>query len=172
MNPRVTVLVAIAIGGAIGALIRAGIAETVAFGDWPYVTLGVNLVGTILKNNGYTVHDLGRQVPVTSIIDAADEHGAVQIALAGGVAANRALLTPYLEHLLAIARRVGALPGKRAVALGDDSRCFVDAVCVFQRDRERRGRLVAGAGRMLGRRVGQSRSRGVPREAATFVQHG
>ncbi|MBU6364528.1 MAG: B12-binding domain-containing protein, partial [Acidobacteria bacterium] len=38
--------------------------------------IGKNLVGTILKNNGYTVHDLGRQVPVTAIIDAAVEHNA------------------------------------------------------------------------------------------------
>jgi len=38
--------------------------------------IGKNLVGTILKNNGYTVHDLGRQVPVTAIIDAAVEHKA------------------------------------------------------------------------------------------------
>jgi 5-methyltetrahydrofolate--homocysteine methyltransferase len=42
--------------------------------------IGKNLVGTILKNNGYTVHDLGRQVPVTAIIDAAEEHVASQYA--------------------------------------------------------------------------------------------
>ncbi|MDX6644800.1 MAG: 5-methyltetrahydrofolate--homocysteine methyltransferase [Miltoncostaeaceae bacterium] len=38
--------------------------------------IGKNLVGTILKNNGYTVVDLGRQVPLNVIIDAAVEHGA------------------------------------------------------------------------------------------------
>jgi len=38
--------------------------------------IGKNLVGTILKNNGYTVVDLGRQVPLNVIIDAAVEHRA------------------------------------------------------------------------------------------------
>lgn len=47
MNPRTTVLIAIAIGGAIGAFMRAGLGEAVPSGDWPYVTLGVNLVGTV-----------------------------------------------------------------------------------------------------------------------------
>ncbi len=30
--------------------------------------IGKNLVRTILSNNGYTVHDLGKQVPVSAII--------------------------------------------------------------------------------------------------------
>lgn len=33
--------------------------------------IGKNLVGTILSNNGYTVHDLGKQVPVNDILDKA-----------------------------------------------------------------------------------------------------
>ncbi len=33
--------------------------------------IGKNLVNTILSNNGYTVHDLGKQVPVTKIIEKA-----------------------------------------------------------------------------------------------------
>jgi 5-methyltetrahydrofolate--homocysteine methyltransferase len=33
--------------------------------------IGKNLVNTILSNNGYTVHDLGKQVPLTTIIDRA-----------------------------------------------------------------------------------------------------
>ncbi|MGQ9814635.1 MAG: dihydropteroate synthase, partial [Candidatus Roseilinea sp.] len=43
--------------------------------------IGKNLVGTILSNNGYTVVDLGKQVPVNTIIDAAIEHNAVAIGL-------------------------------------------------------------------------------------------
>ena len=31
--------------------------------------IGKNLVKTILSNNGYTVHDLGKQVPANTIID-------------------------------------------------------------------------------------------------------
>lgn len=47
MNPRATVLIAIAVGGAIGALLRAVLGEVAGTGDWPYATLGVNLAGTV-----------------------------------------------------------------------------------------------------------------------------
>ncbi len=43
--------------------------------------IGKNLVNTILTNNGYTVHDLGKQVPITRIIEAAVEHNATAIGL-------------------------------------------------------------------------------------------
>ncbi|HUP18941.1 MAG TPA: methionine synthase [Gemmatimonadota bacterium] len=43
--------------------------------------IGKNLVGTILSNNGYTVHDLGKQVPIETILTKAQEHGADAIGL-------------------------------------------------------------------------------------------
>jgi 5-methyltetrahydrofolate--homocysteine methyltransferase len=43
--------------------------------------IGKNLVHTILDNNGYTVHDLGKQVPVNDIIAKAEEVGADAIGL-------------------------------------------------------------------------------------------
>jgi 5-methyltetrahydrofolate--homocysteine methyltransferase len=43
--------------------------------------IGKNLVNTILSNNGYTVHDLGKQVPVSTIIDKAVEVNATAIGL-------------------------------------------------------------------------------------------
>ncbi|HUF89510.1 MAG TPA: methionine synthase [Gemmatimonadota bacterium] len=43
--------------------------------------IGKNLVATILSNNGYTVHDLGKQVPVNTIIEKAEEVGANVIGL-------------------------------------------------------------------------------------------
>jgi len=43
--------------------------------------IGKSLVNTILTNNGYTVVDLGKQVPVDTIIDAAVEHDADAIGL-------------------------------------------------------------------------------------------
>ncbi|MDK0545397.1 cobalamin-dependent protein, partial [Clostridium perfringens] len=43
--------------------------------------IGKNLVRTILSNNGYTVHDLGKQTPANTIIDAAVEHRADAIGL-------------------------------------------------------------------------------------------
>ena len=36
--------------------------------------IGKSLVNTILTNNGYTVVDLGKQVPISTILDAAEEH--------------------------------------------------------------------------------------------------
>ena len=38
--------------------------------------IGKSLVNTILTNNGYTVVDLGKQVPIGTILDAAKEHDA------------------------------------------------------------------------------------------------
>jgi 5-methyltetrahydrofolate--homocysteine methyltransferase len=43
--------------------------------------IGKNLVHTILENNGYTVHDLGKQVPVNDIIAKAEEVSADVIGL-------------------------------------------------------------------------------------------
>ena len=43
--------------------------------------IGKSLVNTILTNNGYTVIDLGKQVPIDAIIEAAVEHDADAIGL-------------------------------------------------------------------------------------------
>ena len=43
--------------------------------------IGKNLVNTILSNNGYTVYDLGKQVPLNTIIDKAVEVKADAIGL-------------------------------------------------------------------------------------------
>src|SRR5256886_5225221 len=43
--------------------------------------IGKNLVCTILGNNGYTIYDLGKQVPLTTIIDKAKEVDATAIGL-------------------------------------------------------------------------------------------
>lgn len=43
--------------------------------------IGKNLVHTILENNGYTVHNLGKQVPVTTILEKARELEADAIGL-------------------------------------------------------------------------------------------
>ena len=48
MSPRAAALVAIAVGGAIGALVRAGLAEGLPSDQWPIGTLLVNIAGTVL----------------------------------------------------------------------------------------------------------------------------
>jgi 5-methyltetrahydrofolate--homocysteine methyltransferase len=58
---------------------RGSVVLATVFGD--VHDIGKNLVKTILSNNGYTVHDLGKQVPVDRIVDKAAEVKADAIGL-------------------------------------------------------------------------------------------
>ncbi|TMA76687.1 MAG: methionine synthase [Deltaproteobacteria bacterium] len=58
---------------------RGTVVLATVFGD--VHDIGKNLVKTILSNNGYTVHDLGKQVPVDRIVDTAAEKKADAIGL-------------------------------------------------------------------------------------------
>jgi len=58
---------------------RGTVVLATVFGD--VHDIGKNLVKTILSNNGYTVHDLGKQVPVDRIVDKAVEVKANAIGL-------------------------------------------------------------------------------------------
>jgi len=82
--------------------------------------IGKNLVKTILSNNGYTVFDLGKQVPVNVIIEAAQQHNATAIGLSALLVstskqmplvvnelARRGLNYPVLIGGAAINRRFG-----------------------------------------------------------------
>ena len=69
--------------------------------------IGKSLVNTILTNNGYTVVDLGKQVPIGTILDAAKEHDATAIGLsraarvdvqADAARASRSCTTQGLEY--------------------------------------------------------------------------
>lgn len=93
--------------------------------------IGKSLVNTILSNNGYTVYDLGKQVPINVIIDRALEVGADAIGLSALLVntskqmplcvqelAKRGLQIPVLIGGAAInrsfGRRIGFVePGKR-----------------------------------------------------------
>jgi 5-methyltetrahydrofolate--homocysteine methyltransferase len=82
--------------------------------------IGKNLVKTILSNNGYTVHDIGKQVPVNTIIEAAQQHKADAIGLSALLVSTskqmpivvnelsrRGLSIPVLVGGAAINRRFG-----------------------------------------------------------------
>src|SRR3712207_4983281 len=82
--------------------------------------IGKSLVNTILSNNGYTVFDLGKQVPVNTIIDKAVEVGADAIGLSALLVSTskqmpicvqeldkRGLAVPVLIGGAAINRRFG-----------------------------------------------------------------
>ncbi len=58
---------------------RARVVLATVYGD--VHDIGKSLVNTILSNNGYTVYDLGKQVPVNTILDKAEEVNADAIGL-------------------------------------------------------------------------------------------
>jgi 5-methyltetrahydrofolate--homocysteine methyltransferase len=97
--------------------------------------IGKSLVNTILSNNGYTVFDLGKQVPVNTIIDKALEVGADAIGLSALLVSTskqmplcvqeldrRGLKIPVLIGGAAINRRFGRralfVDGERAYDSG------------------------------------------------------
>ncbi len=97
--------------------------------------IGKSLVNTILSNNGYTVYDLGKQVPVNTIIDKAQEVGADAIGLSALLVSTskqmplcvqeldrRGLAYPVLIGGAAINRRFGRralfVEGERAYESG------------------------------------------------------
>ena len=61
--------------------------------------IGKSLVNTILTNNGYTVVDLGKQVPIDTIIDAAVEHGADAIGLSALLVSTSKQMPACIQEL-------------------------------------------------------------------------
>ena len=61
--------------------------------------IGKSLVNTILTNNGYTVVDLGKQVPIDSIIDAAVEHEADAIGLSALLVSTSKQMPACIQEL-------------------------------------------------------------------------
>ncbi|HEX6814933.1 MAG TPA: methionine synthase [Gemmatimonadaceae bacterium] len=126
--------------------------------------IGKSLVNTILSNNGYTVFDLGKQVPVNTIIDKAIEVGADAIGLSALLVSTskqmpicvqeldrRGLKVPVLIGGAAINRRFGRralfVDGERAYAPGvfycKDAFEGLDSVEALM-DPERRDAFVTG----------------------------
>ncbi|HEY4433044.1 MAG TPA: B12-binding domain-containing protein, partial [Candidatus Cybelea sp.] len=60
--------------------------------------IGKNLVHTILANNGYTVHDLGKQVPMSSILEKAVEVNADAIGLSALLVSTSKQMPVCLEE--------------------------------------------------------------------------
>ena len=61
--------------------------------------IGKNLVKTILQNNGFTVHDLGKQVPVATVIEKAVEVGADAIGLSALLVSTSRQMPYCVEEL-------------------------------------------------------------------------
>jgi 5-methyltetrahydrofolate--homocysteine methyltransferase len=98
--------------------------------------IGKNLVNTILSNNGYTVYDLGKQVPMNVILEKAVEVGADAIGLSALLVSTskqmpvcvkeqdaRGLAFPIVVGGAAINREFG-----RRIAFVEDERLFEPGV--------------------------------------------
>ncbi len=77
--------------------------------------IGKNLVKTILSNNGYTVHDLGKQVPVNTIIDKAVEYNADAIGLSALLVSTSKQMPLVVNELARRGLEIPVLVGGAAI---------------------------------------------------------
>jgi len=77
--------------------------------------IGKNLVKTILVNNGYTVHDLGKQVPVAEILETAQQVGADAIGLSALLVATSQQMRVAVEELQRRGLEIPLLVGGAAI---------------------------------------------------------
>jgi 5-methyltetrahydrofolate--homocysteine methyltransferase len=77
--------------------------------------IGKSLVNTILTNNGYTVVDLGKQVPIQTILDAAREHEATAIGLSALLVSTSKQMPACIQELHAKDLRYPVLIGGAAI---------------------------------------------------------
>jgi 5-methyltetrahydrofolate--homocysteine methyltransferase len=77
--------------------------------------IGKSLVNTILTNNGYTVVDLGKQVPIQTILDAADEHEATAIGLSALLVSTSKQMPACIQELHSKGMRYPVLIGGAAI---------------------------------------------------------
>lgn len=104
--------------------------------------IGKNLVHTILLNNGYTVHDLGKQVPVNTILEKAVEVRADAIGLSALLVSTSKQMPICLEEQEARGLRFPVIIGGaainrdfgRRIALVDHGERFFEPGCFYARD--------------------------------------
>ncbi len=77
--------------------------------------IGKSLVNTILTNNGYTVVDLGKQVPIQTILDAAQEHKATAIGLSALLVSTSKQMPACIQELHAKGLSYPVLIGGAAI---------------------------------------------------------
>jgi 5-methyltetrahydrofolate--homocysteine methyltransferase len=77
--------------------------------------IGKSLVNTILTNNGYSVVDLGKQVPIGTIIDAAKEHEATAIGLSALLVSTSKQMPLCVQELHSQGLRFPVLIGGAAI---------------------------------------------------------
>jgi 5-methyltetrahydrofolate--homocysteine methyltransferase len=77
--------------------------------------IGKSLVNTILTNNGYTVVDLGKQVPIGTIVEAAKEHKADAIGLSALLVSTSKQMPAAVQELHAQGLEYPVLIGGAAI---------------------------------------------------------
>jgi 5-methyltetrahydrofolate--homocysteine methyltransferase len=77
--------------------------------------IGKSLVNTILTNNGYTVIDLGKQVPISTILEAAVEHDATAIGLSALLVSTSKQMPACVQELHAGGMSFPVLVGGAAI---------------------------------------------------------
>ncbi len=77
--------------------------------------IGKSLVNTILSNNGYTVYDLGKQVPVNTILDKAVEVGADAIGLSALLVSTSKQMPLCVQELDKRGMKIPVLIGGAAI---------------------------------------------------------
>src|SRR5579859_1848230 len=77
--------------------------------------IGKSLVNTILTNNGYTVIDLGKQVPISTILEAAVEHNATAIGLSALLVSTSKQMPAAVQELHARGLEFPVLIGGAAI---------------------------------------------------------
>ncbi len=92
---------------------RGAVVLATVFGD--VHDIGKNLVKTILANNGYTVYDLGKQVPVEAVIAKAEEVQADAIGLSALLVATSQQMRVAVEELQRRGLRYPVLVGGAAI---------------------------------------------------------
>jgi 5-methyltetrahydrofolate--homocysteine methyltransferase len=108
---------------------RGKVVLATVFGD--VHDIGKNLVNTILSNNGYTVYDLGKQVPLNTILDKAVEVQADAIGLSALLVSTSKQMPLCVQELhrrgLAVPVIIGGAAinrayGRRILFVGDEAR--------------------------------------------------
>lgn len=77
--------------------------------------IGKNLVKTIFQNNGYTVHDLGKQVPVNAFIDKIRETGADAVGLSALLVSTSKQMQVFAEYAIQSGLEIPILCGGAAI---------------------------------------------------------
>jgi 5-methyltetrahydrofolate--homocysteine methyltransferase len=89
--------------------------------------IGKNLVRTIVGNNGYTIHDLGKQVPAQTIVNAAREKKADAVGLSALLVSTSSQMPVVVKELHKAGLDIPVIIGGAAINRSFGRRtCFLD----------------------------------------------